>query len=174
MFRVALGQLDAVRALLGENAYDLTTLNDAFICACRFEHEAVASLLLERAIAIDPELGRRIDGTPDRRSFVRFFIERQSLDFDHSKAGGLWQAFVIGHLVRSLHARDRVAFENLLKREPWLLADDYVWLQNDLISKATLSNDRVPFISALFDRHPAILRRQPPPQSDAIAYALTY
>src|SRR5262245_23319337 len=37
-FRVALGQLDAVRALLAENAHDLTVLNDAFICACRFEH----------------------------------------------------------------------------------------------------------------------------------------
>jgi ankyrin repeat protein len=174
MYRVALGHIDAVLALLRETAYDRTALNDACICACRFEHEAVASLLLERAIAIDPELGRQIDATTDRRSFVRFFIERQSLDFDHSKAGGLWQAFVIAHLVRSLHDRDLVAFENLLQREPWLLGDDCVWLQNDLIGKATLSNERVPFVSALFDRHPAILRRQPPPQSEAIAYALTY
>src|SRR5215467_9379115 len=30
MFRVALGQVDAVRALLGDNAYGLTALNDAF------------------------------------------------------------------------------------------------------------------------------------------------
>src|SRR5262245_26831653 len=174
MYRVALGQIEAVLALLAETAYDRTALNDAFICACRFEHEAVASLLLERAIAIDPELGKRIDATTDRRSCVRFFSERQSLDFDHRKAGGLWQAFVIGHLVRSLHDRDLVAFENLLQREQWLLGDDYIWLQNDLIGKATLSIERVPFISALFDRHPAILRRQPPSQSEAIAYALTY
>src|SRR5262249_8030677 len=88
MFRVALGQVDAVRALLGDNASGLTALHDAFICACRFGHEPVASLLLERAIAVDPELSKRIDPT-DGRSFVRFFIERQSLDFDHSKAGGL-------------------------------------------------------------------------------------
>ena len=174
MFRVALGQLDAIRALLDENASDETPLNDAFICACRFEHEAAASLLLERAIAIDPGLGRRMDAVTDHLSFVRFFIERQSLDFDHDKAGGLWQAFVIGHLVRSFHERDVSAFENLLQREPWLLDDDYVWLQNDLIGKATLTNDRAPLISALFDRRPAILRRQPPPQSEAIAYALTY
>jgi hypothetical protein len=174
MFRVALGQLDAIRALLDENASDETPLNDAFICACRFEHEAAASLLLERAVAIDPELGRRIDAVTDHLSFVRFFIERQSLDFDHDKAGGLWQAFVIGHLVRSFHERDVSAFENLLQREPWLLDDDYVWLQNDLIGKASLQNDRAPLISALFDRRPAILRRQPPPQSEAIAYALTY
>jgi hypothetical protein len=174
MFRVALGQLDAVRALLGENPYDPTALNDAFICACRFEHDAVASLLLDQAIAIDPELGRGIDATTDRRSFVSFFIEPKSLDFDHSKAGGLWQAFVIGHVVRSFHDRDLRAFGSLLKREPWLLGDGYVWLQNDLIGKATLRNDRVPFISALFDWHPAILQRQPPPPSEAIAYALTY
>ena len=174
MFRVALGQLDAIRALLDEKAWDKISLNDAFVCACRFEHEAVASLLLKRAIAIDPELGRRIDAVTDGASFVRFFTERQSLDFDHDKAGGLWQAFVIGHLVRSFHDRDVSGFENLLQREPWLLDDDYVWLQNDLIGKATLSNDRAPLIGALFDHRPAILRRQPPPESEAIAYALTY
>jgi hypothetical protein len=174
VFRVALGQIDAVLALLRENAYDATALTDAFICACRFEQEAVASLLLERAIAIEPELGRRIDATTDGRSFVRFFVERHSLDFDHSKAGGLWQAFVIGRLVRSFHDRNVVEFENLLQREPWLLGDEYIWLQNDLIGKTTLSTDRVPFLSALVDRHPAILRRQPPPRSEAIAHALIY
>jgi ankyrin repeat protein len=174
MYRVALGRIEAVLALLEESGRDPTELHDAFICACRFEHEPIASVLLDRSIAIDPELGRRIDRATDRLSFVRFFIERKSLDFDHGKAGGLWQAFVIGHLVRSVHDRDLVAFENLLQREPWLLGDEYIWLQNDLIGKATLDNERVPFISALFDRHPAILRRQPPPPSEAIAYALTY
>ena len=174
MCRVALGQLEAVRALLDANAHDLTALNDAFICACRFEHDAVASLLLERAIAIDPEVGRRIHATTDRRSFVSFFIEPQSLDFDYREAGGLWQVFMIGHVVRSFHDRDLMAFEQLLTREPWLLGDDYVWLQKDLIGKATLTNDRVPFISALFECDPAIVRRQPPPPSDAIAHALTY
>jgi hypothetical protein len=173
MFRVALGDLDAVRALLEENANDLPALSDAFICACRFQHEPVASVLLDRAAAIDPELARRIDAT-GRPAFVRFFIERQSLDFDHSKAGGLWQAFVIGHLVRSFHDRDLERFENLLRREAWLLGDDYIWLHHDLIVKATLTNERAAFISALFDRQAAILRQQPPPSSDAIAYALTY
>ena len=174
LFRVALGQLEAVLVLLGENAYDLTALNDAFICACRFEQEAAASLLLERATAIDPELGRRIDAATDRRAFVRFFCEPQSLNFDHRKAGGLWRAFVIGHLVRSFHDRDLMAFEGLLQREPWLLGDDLIWLQDDLIGKATLRNDRAPLIRALFDRHPAILRRPPQAPSEAIAYALTY
>jgi hypothetical protein len=174
MFRAALGQLEAVRALLGEIAPDRAALNDAFICACRFGHEAVASLLLERAIAVDPELGRRIDETTDRQSFVRLFIERPSLDFDPREAGGLWQISVIGRFVRSLHDRDLASFEDLLRRESWLLGDDCVWLQNDLIGQAALSNQSVPFVRVLFECDPAILRRQPPPQSEAIARALIY
>jgi len=173
MFRVALGQLDAVRALLAEKAYDLTALNDAFICACRFEQEAVASVLLERTIALDPGLGRRIDDTTGRMVFVRFFIERQSLDFDHSRAGGLWRVFVIGHVVRSLHDKDLASFVNTLQRERWLLGDDYAWFQNDLIGKATLDIDRIAFVGALFDLDPAILHLKPP-SSEAIASALTY
>jgi hypothetical protein len=173
-FRVALGQLDAVRALVTENSYDVTALTDAFICACRFEHQAIASLLLERTIALDPALGRRIDETTDRASFITFFIDKQSLDFDHAKAGGLWRAFVIGHVVRSFHDKDLVSFVNVLQREPWLLGEDYVWVQSDLIGKASFNDDRGAFVSALFDRDAAILRRQPPPQSEAIAYALTY
>src|SRR5947208_211257 len=48
-FRAALGDRDAVRASLAENGNDLAAVNEAFLCACRFEHEAVASLLLERS-----------------------------------------------------------------------------------------------------------------------------
>ena len=61
-FFAALGDLDAVRTALDENGNDLAAVNEAFVCACRFEHEAVASLLLERSIALDPELGKHIDG----------------------------------------------------------------------------------------------------------------
>ena len=169
MFRVALGQLDAVRALLAENADDLAALSEAFICACRFEQEAIASVLLEHIIALDPELARRIVDTVGRTSFVRFFIDRPSLDFDHAKAGGLWRAFIIGRVVRSLHATDLAAFVDTLQRERWLLGDDYVWFQHDLIGTATLDRDRVAFVGALLDLDPAILHVQPPPQSEAIA-----
>jgi hypothetical protein len=173
-FHVALGQLDAVRALVTENRYDVTALTDACICACRFEHEGVASLLLEHTIALEPELGTRIAETTDRHAFIRFLMERQSLDFHHTKAGGLWQAFVIGHIVRSFHENDVVRFVTMLQRERWLLGGDYVWLQNDLIGKASFNDHRSAFIKALFDLDAAILHRQPPPQSEAIAYALTY
>ena len=78
-FFAALGDLDAVRAHLDEN--DLATVNEAFLIACSFEYEAVASLLLERAIALDPGLGTRIDAATDRGSFITFFIDRKSTDW---------------------------------------------------------------------------------------------
>ena len=52
-FLAALRDLDAVRASLDRDGDDLATVNDAFLCACRFGHEAVASLLLERSITLD-------------------------------------------------------------------------------------------------------------------------
>ena len=33
----------------------------AFVCGGRFEHEAVASLLLERSIALDADLGEHVE-----------------------------------------------------------------------------------------------------------------
>src|SRR5271166_477529 len=53
-FFAALGDLDGVRAALDENGSDLRTVNETFVCACRFDRKAVASLLLERSIALDP------------------------------------------------------------------------------------------------------------------------
>ena len=62
----------------------------------------------------------------------------------------------------------------MLKREPWLLGVAYAWFQNDLIDNAhAVTRSRGP-ITALFDLDPAILRLQPPPQSEAIVYAFTY
>src|SRR4029077_14510740 len=72
-FLAALGALDGVRAALNEAGNDRKTVDEAFGCACRFGHEAVASLLLERSIALDPELGKHIDGHTDRLSFIRCF-----------------------------------------------------------------------------------------------------
>ena len=60
-----------------------------------------------------------------------------------------------------------------LRREPWLLGEAYVWFQVRLIENAAL-NDREAFIVALLDLDPALLRRQPPPPSQAIEFALTY
>jgi len=169
-FLSALGDLDAVRTSLDEKGTDLATVNEAFMCACRFEHEAVASLLLERSIALDPELGKHVDGSLGRLAFIKYFIEKRPA---HATALGPWQAFVMEQVTRAIHDRDLTAFVLGLQREPWLLGEAYVGFQAGLIGTATL-NDRGEFIIALLDLDPALLRRQPPPQSQAIEFACTY
>jgi len=169
-FFAARGDLEAVRTVLEESGNDLAAVNDAFVCACSFEHEAVASLLLERSIALDPELGKHIDESTDRFSFLKYFIERRSA---HASAAGPWQAFLMGQVTRAVHDGDLTAFVGGLQHEPWLLGEAYVWFQTGLIEAATL-NDRGECIVALLDLEPALLRRQPPPQSQAIEFAVTY
>jgi hypothetical protein len=169
-FLAALGDLDGVRAALDENGNDLETVNEAFVCACRFEHEAVASLLVERSIALDPELGKHIDGGADRVSFIKAF---EKSDFAQVAQLGLWKVFVMEQVRRAVHDRDLTAFVRGLQRESWLLGDARVGFQGELIGIATL-NDREEFITALFDLDPAILRRQPPPPDQAIEHAFTY
>jgi len=169
-FFVALGDLDAVRAALEEHAYDLETLNDAFVRACGFKHEAVASLLLERSIALDPDLGRRIDDSVGRGAFITHFTETGR---SNPKGVGLWIAFVMDQASQCAHDGDVDAFISAFRREPRLLGDDCVDFQNGLIGAAIL-NDRGAIIAALFDLDPAILRRQPPPRSQAIEFAFTY
>jgi hypothetical protein len=60
---------------------------------------------------------------------------------------------------------DLEAFVAALRREPWLLTEERIDLQNDL-----LACGRAEFVAALLDLDPAILRH--PPRSDNIAYAL--
>ena len=60
-----------------------------------------------------------------------------------------------------------------MQREPWLLGEAFVDFQAEIIGRATLK-DRGEFITALLDLDPAITRRQPPPQAQAIEFAFTY
>ncbi|HUE86992.1 MAG TPA: ankyrin repeat domain-containing protein [Vicinamibacterales bacterium] len=169
-FLAALGELDAVRNALDENGNDLANLNEAFVCACRFEHEAVASLLLERSIALDPELGTHVDASRGRIAFIKYFIDKRPA---HATAVGPWKAFVMEQVRRAVLDGELTAFISGLQREPWLRGEASVWFQVELIGTATL-NDRGEFIVALLDHDPALLRRQPPPPSQAIEFAFTY
>ena len=169
-FFAALGDLDAVRTTLDENENDLATVNEAFIVACSFEHEAIASLLLDRSIALDPELGTHVDGSLGRLAFVKYFIDKRPA---HARAVGPWKAFVIEQTKRAVLDRDLDAFVRGVQREPWLLGEAFVDFQVGLIENAAL-NDREEFILALLDLDPALLRRQPPPPSQAIEFAFTY
>jgi hypothetical protein len=170
-FLAALGDLDAVRAALADDAKDLETVNEAFECACRFDREAVASLLLERSIELDPELGQHIDGAVGRHSFISAL---KKADFAKIAEFGLWKVYVMEEVQRALRDRDLTAFVSLLRRDSWLLGDAFVPFQEGLISTAAFNHGVDEFIVALLDLDPAILRRQPPPRSEAIAYAITY
>ena len=169
-FLAALGDLDTVRTALDENGHDVATVNDAFIVACSFGHEAIASLLLDRCIALDPELGTHVDETPGRLAFVKYFIDKRSAD---AREVGLWKAFVMEQVRRAAYEGDLTAFTRGLRREPWLLGEAAVGFQDRLIGWAVL-NDRGDVISALIGLGPAILRLEPPPRSQAIEFAFTY
>ena len=171
-FFAALGDLDAVRAAIAESGTDLAAVNDAFICSCRFEHQDVASLLLERSITLHAELGSLVDRGPGRSAFVRHFIANKP-DFVNVAETGLWRSFVMERIGRALHDGDLTSFVDGLRREAWTLSDACVTFQVRLIEVATL-NDREAFITALLDLDPAILRQQPPPPSQAIEFAFTY
>jgi len=175
-FLAALGDLDSVRTALEENGNDLAAVTEAFKCACRFEHEAIASLLLERSIALDPELGDHVDGSEGRLTFVKHLIKERWQDHvdpdgRHATSVGPWQAFLMGQVARAVHDGDLTTFVRGLQRGPWLLGEAYVWFQTVLIERATLK-DRGEFITALLDLDPALLRQ--PPHSQAIEFAFTY
>jgi hypothetical protein len=183
-FLAALGDIDAIRTALEETRNDLAAVNEAFSIACGFEHEAVASLLLDRGIALDPELGTHVDGNVGRSAFIKYFIDNRP---GHATEVGAWKAFVMEQISRAVCSwsghvtsvvspgggSDLTAFVRLLRGEPWLLGEAFVEFQADIIGRATL-NDRGEFITALLDLDPAILRCQPPPPSQAIEFAFTY
>lgn len=177
-FFAALGDLDAVRTALDENGNDAAAVNEAFVRACLFHDEAVALLLLERAITLDPELGKKVDGRVGRLAFVKSLIDTQPENVreiaGQATTVGLWKVFVMKQVTEAVHERDLTAFVGELQREPWLLGDDFVWFQDRVIGIAALNDGLEEFISALLDFHPAILRRQPPPPSQNIEQALTY
>jgi len=183
-FFAALGDIDAVGTALDENENDLPAVTEAFTSACRFEHESIASLLLDEVIAHDPELGALIDRSVGRLAFARYFIDNRP---GYATELGLWKAFVMEHVKRAVYSwsgsetslkdrrgdSDLPAFVELLQRESWLLGEDFVEFQTEIIQRAALQG-RGEFITALLDLNPAILRCQPPPRSQAIEFAFTY
>jgi len=172
-FFAALGDLDAVRTSLNEEPDNLAAVNDAFMCACRFEHEAIASVLLDRSVELDPELGTHVDGSTGRIAFIKYLIEENSLTFVRDTPAGPWHAFLMEQVMRALQDGDLPAFIRGLHRESWLLGEAGVGFQVGLIERATL-RDREAFIVALLDLAPALMRHRPRPRSQAIEFAFTY
>ena len=174
-FFAALGDVNGVRACLDTNGDDLVAVNQAFLCACRFEHATAAALLLDRSITLDAELGRRIDGGPGRSTFVQYIITKgyEDVDLTDNHPPGLWRAFVMRQISRALHEGDLTSFVGGLRREAWMLSDAWVKFQVRLIEVAVL-NDRAAFITALLDLDPALLHSRVPPPSKAVEFAFMY
>ena len=183
-FFAALGDINAVRTTLDENGNDLSAVTEAFTIACSFKHETLASLLLDQAIVLDPELGARVDESVGRQAFIEYFIENRPAN---ATTVGPWKAFVMEQVSRAVYSwsgsetslkdlrgdSNLKAFVNLLHREPWMLDEAFVEFQTKIIGRAAL-HGQGQFITALLDMNPAILQRQPPPPSQAIEFAFTY
>lgn len=176
-FLAALGDLESVRRALDEPGDDLALVNQAFVVACGFHHEAVASCLLDRSIALDPELAANVDGVGGRDAILEFFLaERSDVVREmpaQARALGLWKAFAVVAVGRALEDDDLTAFLSGLQRERWLLSEDWVTFQNEIIAQAAFLG-RGEFITALLDLDPAILRREPPLPTQAFEFAATY
>jgi hypothetical protein len=170
-FRVALEDLEGVRALIDGGGDDYATVEVALRVACGFEHEPMASVLLDRLTALDPELGKRIDAGPGRAAFIKGLIDgKQLLDVGPADP---WQTFLMRQVARALRDDDLTGFVRHLQSEPWLLGEARVGFQVRLVEYAA-SNDLGAFITALYDLEPALLRRRPPPRSQAIEFVFNY
>jgi hypothetical protein len=185
-FLAALGDIEGVRACFDErgtlragaagagSGNELAAVNDAFMHACRFRHEAVASFLLDRCIALDSDLGKHIEGWRGRAAFIQYLGEHDvRVSGTDEPPGTPWQAFLMQEVHGAILSNELPKFTRLLQSESWLLGEPCVRFQVRLVGTATL-NDRAPFITTLLDLDPALLRRRPPPQSQAISCALVY
>lgn len=178
----ALGDDEAVRARLDESqeGNDTEGVNErvvigrALMNACRFKHTNVALWLVERSVALDPDLGRRIDGWQSRQAFVEFLIQHPASWATEGPETTPWQAFVIRQLTSALDGNDLPAFRRWLQDEPWVLQPSFVHVQIVMIERACWRKNREPFITALLDCDPALLRIEPPPRSSALVHALDY
>ncbi len=161
----------ALRAGCGD-ADERASVKAAFICACRFQHREIASLLLARCIALDQDLGRRIERGPGRDGFLGYLCGDPT-DITAVGSGDPWQAFIMKQVLRAFGDDDLARFTRLLESEPWLLGETCIGAQLDMLERAAF-RDQAPFIAALLDRDPAILHCATPPPQRAMVWALEY
>ncbi|HEV8365056.1 MAG TPA: ankyrin repeat domain-containing protein [Gemmatimonadaceae bacterium] len=179
----ALSDDEAVRAWLdesrkrddGEGADERMVVGRALMSACRFRHAGVALRLLERAIALDPDLGRRINRWQDRQAFVEFLIQHKGILWQEPEATP-WETFVVFQLASARDRNDLPTFRRWLDDEPWVLQRAFIHVQTGLMLPACYMKDREAFIVALLERDPALLHIDPPPppRLSLIAQALSY
>jgi hypothetical protein len=169
----ALGDEEAVR----EHSGDTRDISRALVNACRFTHVSIALHLLDRAVAIDSDLGRRVGRWGTREQFVEFLIGHQGSHWSggptESPQTMPWESFVIRQVTKTIDDGDLAAFRRWLQNEPWLLDASFVAVQIAIIERSCWQS-RPPFIAALLECKPALLQIAPPPPSSAIVFALEY
>src|SRR5215471_11909131 len=173
-FFAALGDINGVRACLETDGDDLAAVTEGFMFACHLQHETVAALLLDRSIALDAEMGRRIAGGPGRSAFIQYFIENKP-NVHEPDPFRPWEAFVKQQVVQAMLDGDLKSFVDGLRREAWLLSDACVKFQVRLIEGTAVAfNDRANFLKAILDLDPAVLHCPVAPPSRAFVHAFTY
>ena len=178
----ALGDDEAVRAQLdeprqrddAEGSDEQIVIGRALMSACRFRHAGVALRLLERSVALDPDLGRRIERWQNRQSFVEFLIQHPDSLWQMGPEMTPWEVFVVLQLRSARDTDDLPAFRRWLNDEPWVLEPAFVNAQIGLIEGASYRKNREPFITALLESDPALLHIEPLPRSSACVWALDY
>src|SRR5262245_23398775 len=179
-FFAALGDVDGVRARLDTNADDVAAVNEAFMFACHLQHATAAALLLNRAITLDAELGRRIESGPGRSAFIEYFIENRPALRPRPDPVGLWQVFVKQQIEYAQREGDLTSFVDALRREAWLLSEAQVEFQVRLIEGAVggpydvATQPNAAFLKAILDLDPAVLHLAVPTPSRAFVHAFTY
>jgi hypothetical protein len=175
----ALGDYDGVRDCLNATrarpGSDAAAVTQAFLWACRFDHRAVAALILARCIELDGALGERVESWRGRSGFIDYLAEHpQAYGSPWQKAyGSPWQTVVMIELFAAIDEGDLQEFTRWLRREPDLLGESHVALQVELLEHTVLK-DRGPFITRLLEFDPALLREVRRPPSSALVFALEY
>jgi hypothetical protein len=129
--------------------------------------------LLERAIALDPALGQRIDRWQGRQAFVECLMRHPASHGTEGPETTPWEALVMRQLTQALDTGDLTAFRRWLEDEAWVLGPSFVNLQARLVERASWQ-DKGELIAALLERDPALLHAEPRPASKAFEHALSY
>ena len=167
----ALGDYDGVRDCLdatrAHSSSDAATVTQAFLWACRFEHRAIAALLLTRCIELDGALAERVERWRGRNAFIDYLAEHLQT------FGSPWHTVVMNELFKAIDEDNLQEFTRWLEQEPDLLGEPCGALQVQLLEHAVLK-DRGHLITRLLEFDPALLREVKRPASSALVFALEY
>jgi len=159
----ALGDYEGVRGCLPDA--DAAAVPQAFLNACRFGRRAVAALLLDRCIELDPALSERVEKWRGRNGFIDYLAEHPA------EFGSPWRTVVMNELQTAMRKEDLEEFSRWLEREPDLLSESNFGQLVGLVENAAYT-DRGPFIKRLLQFAPALKATRPP--SGAVVFALEY